>query len=227
MDNKGNTLASVTDDIDGEIRNASTRISGRRYMVVSPMTCWFQQCYRQLMELAAATALKLLVINNTGDYPETGFNVITHVTGAVSSSFTQPYSDTLQPGSSDTLSTFTLNTSVGGTFNFVSYTALVQMISITMIRWQHPLICWQFLQFQQLLNGTPYVLETHLHLPLHLQTLCSGMMLRVEETCWVPVVRLPLQYSARLQLLRFFKRNLRKWTCCCCDNSTCSFSKFR
>ncbi len=126
MDNKGTHLASVTDDIDGEIRNASTPdIGADEYggiahdMLVSAMLSPIDgTCGSDSTEIT-------LVINNTGDYPETGFNVITHVTGAVSSSFTQPYSDTLQPGSSDTLTlTFTLNTSVGGTFNFVSYTAL-------------------------------------------------------------------------------------------------------
>lgn len=126
MDNKGTPLASVTDDIDGELRNGTTPdIGADEYggivhdLLVSALLAPVDNT------CGSDSSRVTVVINNIGDYPETGFNVITLVTGAGSSSFTQPYTDTIQPGASDTVThTFTLNTSAGGTFNFTSYTSL-------------------------------------------------------------------------------------------------------
>lgn len=126
MDNKGTALATVTDDIDGEIRSLTTPdIGADEYIGIGHDLLVSALLSPVNGECGKDSAQITLVINNVGDNPETGFSIITVVTGAANSSFTQPYADTIQPGSSDTIThTFTLNTSAGGTFNFQSYTSL-------------------------------------------------------------------------------------------------------
>lgn len=126
MDNLGTPLASVAVDIDNQLRSLTTPDIGadeytgqRRDLGVTALlspednTC------------GSGVAAVTLIVTNTGDYAETGFTVIADVTGSGTATITDTYPDTLQPGTSDTLTlTGTLNTSAGGTFDFTAYTSL-------------------------------------------------------------------------------------------------------
>ncbi|MBK7850363.1 MAG: T9SS type A sorting domain-containing protein [Bacteroidetes bacterium] len=126
MDNHGTPLASVTDDIDGEARNGTTPDIGADEYIGIGHDLLVASILSPVDGACGADSVQVtVIINNIGDNSETHFDIVTEVTGAATTSFTQQYTDTIQSGANDTLTyTFTLNTTAGGVYNFKSYTSL-------------------------------------------------------------------------------------------------------
>ncbi len=126
MDDLGTHLLNVSDDIDGNTRSLLTPdIGADEYAsfsrsvgitgILSPLdsTC------------GSATHSVKVIVSNTGGNPELNFDVVTKITGSLTTTLTVNHSATLAPGTSDTITyVTTINTVAGGVYNFKSYTSL-------------------------------------------------------------------------------------------------------
>ncbi len=123
--NLGTPIASVTTDIDGDVRSTTAPDMGADEFtplandlqvtkLIVPMN---NSCGDSNTSVA-------IVVRNLGTATQSNFGVGLNVSGAVTAAFTSTYTGNLASLSSDTVQIGTLNTVVGGTFTFTGYVAL-------------------------------------------------------------------------------------------------------
>ena len=124
MDNLGLSLGYVPDDIDGDLRSATTPDLGADEYSPGLHDISITALIEPADSLCAGTVVPVSVIfSNIGTVAAGGFLVVTNVSGAVVTTLTQVRLQTILPGESDTLTYLgTLNTSGGGDVFFQVYT---------------------------------------------------------------------------------------------------------
>ena len=126
MDDHGVHLNNVSDDIDGDSRALLTPdIGADEYTSISRSVGITGILSPVDSTCGSATTAVTVIVSNTGGNPETGFNVVTKITGSLTTTLTVLHTATLAPGASDTITyVTTINTLAGGTYNIKSYTSL-------------------------------------------------------------------------------------------------------
>jgi hypothetical protein len=126
MDDRGMPINNVNDDIDGQTRSSVTPDIGADEYTSISRTVGVTAIISPVDSTCGSTATTVkVVVSNTGGNPESGFNVVTKISGALVTTLTINHSAVLAPGQSDTITySSTINTSLGGVFNFQSYTSL-------------------------------------------------------------------------------------------------------
>ncbi len=126
MDDRGTPLGNVNDDIDGDTRSPLTPdIGADEYSSISRSVGITGILSPTDSVCGSATMPVTVVVSNTGGNPESNFNVVTKITGSLTTTLTVNHAATLAPGASDTITyVATINTAAGGTYNFKSYTSL-------------------------------------------------------------------------------------------------------
>lgn len=126
MDDRGKPTSGITDDIDGQTRSTLTPdIGADEYSSVS-RNVGVTAIINPVDSTCGATVVSVkVIVSNPGGFPESNFNVVAKITGAITTTLTQNHSATINPGTSDTITfSTTINTSAGGVFNFKAYTSL-------------------------------------------------------------------------------------------------------
>lgn len=123
--NLGTPIASVTTDIDGDVR--STTVPDMGADEFTPLANDLQ--VTQLLvpgnnSCGDSNSAVSVVVRNLGTASQSNFGVGALVSGAASASLTSTYTGTLASLAVDTVQVGTVNTVVGGTFNFKGYVAL-------------------------------------------------------------------------------------------------------
>lgn len=123
--NLGTPIASVATDIDGDVRSTTAPDMGADEF--TPLANDLQ--VTQLLvpsnnSCGDSNSTVAVVVRNLGTASQSNFGVGALVSGAASASLTSTYTGTLASLAVDTVQVGTVNTVVGGTFNFKGYVAL-------------------------------------------------------------------------------------------------------
>ncbi|MEY4969357.1 MAG: hypothetical protein RLZZ261_1128 [Bacteroidota bacterium] len=123
--NLGTPIASVTTDIDGDLR--STTVPDMGADEFTPLANDLQ--VTQLLvpgnnSCGDSNSVVALVVRNLGTAAQSNFGVGVNVSGAATANLTSTFTGTLASLAADTVQLGTVNTVVGGTFNFTGYVAL-------------------------------------------------------------------------------------------------------
>jgi hypothetical protein len=123
MDNLGQSLGYVPDDIDGDLRSVTTPDIGADEYSAGTHDLSVTALLEPADSLCGSPATRLIVVlENAGTVPAGGVMVHADISGDLSGALSQLYPFTLQPGATDTVRFIaTLNTTAGGNVTLLCY----------------------------------------------------------------------------------------------------------
>lgn len=126
LDNKGVSLASVTEDITGALRDPNTPdIGAYEFTPLSNDISITKILYPVTGNKCGLPVDSVVfIVENTGAADQQGFNIKLDVTGASTTSINKLYSGVLSSGTADTITITPYNSNVSGTVNLALYTQL-------------------------------------------------------------------------------------------------------
>ncbi|HRH65549.1 MAG TPA: T9SS type A sorting domain-containing protein [Bacteroidia bacterium] len=127
INNAGLPFAEVVDDIDGDLRNPATPDLGAdEFTPLDANIGLLAFVDPSSGSCGNTTTTVAVLIKNFGQLPQTNIDVAASVTGAVTATLTELYTNTLGPGTTDTVRfTQTIDTYTGGTVDITAWSELV------------------------------------------------------------------------------------------------------
>jgi hypothetical protein len=124
LNNAGMPRYEVSEDFYGTSRNGSTPDIGFEEYIPPASDVGVTTIVKDLSSCGVTNQTVTALVKNSGTAPQVGVRVVLEVSGAVTTTLVDTIQDTIQSGAIDTAFFTGLNTSVGGSFNFKSYTDL-------------------------------------------------------------------------------------------------------